>query len=169
MKTKIFPTKKFSINFSFPISNERTNLAIFFCSFVFVAASARALQMDQENRRVKRDWHKSCTRILLITLWCQKMLKKSCLPMAIYFHCIAVATIEIPNPLIDLLNVLANSKKIANFVMRFSLTENEIQNSFFFWSFHGHRDGEDHYLEYKLMTSSIILWDFFFLLCCSYN
>lgn len=31
----------------------------------------------------------------------------------------------------------------------------------FFWSFHGHRDGEDHYLEYKLMTSSIILWVFF--------
>lgn len=52
--------------------------------------------------------------------------------MAIYFHCIAVATIEIPNPLIDLLNVSANSKKIANFVMRFSSTENEIQNSFFF-------------------------------------
>lgn len=94
--------------------------------------------------------------------------------MAIYFHCIAVVTIEILNPLIDLLNVLAKSKKMANFVMRFSSSIENIQlkmkyKIIFFLSFHGHRDGEDHhYLEYKLMTSSIILW-VFFLLCCSYN
>lgn len=51
--------------------------------------------------------------------------------------------------------------------MRFSSSIENIQlkmkyKIIFFWSFHGHRDGEDHhYLEYKLITSSIILWVFF--------